>query len=145
MTRARHWPPSPRVLFVALTSGLSLLVLWYADVSTLQREFWLVCAMALVGGDSLTTGLLGRYGLQEGPGFTRWACGVEPSLRCAFVTRVAVFAALFLTYRLLRSAGWPSLRSAATIVPVVFGIAAVVATGLNGVGMYRSWRGNAGP
>lgn len=131
--------PTTRVVFVLLTSSLSLVAMVTLDIANLQSQFWALCAVALLGGDTVTTALLGRYGLEEGPGFTRWACGTTPTLRCAFVTRLAIFGTLVVMYRGLTTGPWP-LQTGSAVIPVVFGIAGVVATCLNTVGILRAAR-----
>lgn len=108
--------------------------------------------MTLVIGDSVTTGLLGKYGLEEQEvGFTRWACGATPNMVCSFVTRGLIFVSAFAIYITIvwTEVGlkFQPVAIAVLALPVVLAVGGFAATMLNGYAIIYAARhgGSAEP
>jgi hypothetical protein len=110
-------------------------------IAELQTLFWVISAIGFIG-DSITTGYFSKFGLEEQErGFTRWACGAEPTLFCAAGTRVLIFGIIFglysLTIRYIIVWQINYIRRAILMIPIVFGLMSVGATAINS---YEMWR-----
>lgn len=118
------------VALVAAQAGLPL--------ARLQAEAWVAALLAFTVGDTVTTGLLGRYGLREDDrGLTYRLCGARPTMRCAAATRLLFTVGGVLVYLLLL-AGRPPLTGplvvrTAYLLPVGLAAGGLVATLLNTV------------
>lgn len=124
---------------------LTVLIIFTLPVAELQPFFWAIAVGGFLIGDSVTTGYLGEFGLQEQDrGYTRWACGAEPTLRCAFITRLLAFGAVFGVYYV--GISYPPVweytlaRLSVLMLPVIFGLMGVGATVANVYGMWRARR-----
>jgi hypothetical protein len=109
----------------------------------LQRHFWIASVATFVVGDSVTTGLLGRYGLEEQEvGYTRRVCGAEPTMVCAFVTRVIAFAVMGALYVAVAEYGigvqYKVVAISTLTLPVILASGGLAATVLNGYGIVRA-------
>lgn len=52
-----------------------------------QMSLWQIAIVTTLFGDSATTALIGRFGMEEQHGYTRKVCGAQPSLLCSVLTR----------------------------------------------------------
>ncbi|QKY17736.1 hypothetical protein [Halorubrum sp. CBA1229] len=110
-------------------------------IAELQILFWGILGIGLLG-DSITTGCLGKFDLNEQErGYTRWACGAEPTLLCAGGTRVLLFVAILIPYLLIFRYGlfreYYIIQLTGLLTPVAFGLMAVGATLVNSYAMWR--------
>lgn len=131
------WPAILLAIFIFLAVALS----WkFLPVAELQIEFWSIVIVGLLG-DSVTTGLLGKYGLEEQQmGYTRWLCGGNPSMTCSFLTRLGVFLIFFFPYMaILNFELWNFHSYFATVIlsPVALAAAGIGATFINGISILR--------
>lgn len=136
-----NYSVTPAQILLTTTVVVSFSIIILAPIDQLQTEFWLLFAVTFVAGDSITTGLLGKYGLKEGGQYTKRVCGEEPSLTCATTTRILAFIGLIGTYFVVpHIIHYPLLVYS---MPVVFGIASVVGVILNSVGIIQSARADS--
>lgn len=146
------WPQSLNSLVlmypVETISVVSLLtsavILFTLPIAELQILFWGVLVVGLLG-DSITTGYLSRFELEEqDTGYTRWACGAEPTLLCAGGTRAILFAAILIPYLLIFRYGilqeYHIVQQTGLLAPLVLGLMAVGATLINSYAMWQSGR-----
>lgn len=127
------WPAILLVIFITTVVVFS----WkYLRVATLQPAFWMFAIIGL-GGDSFTTGLLGKCGLEEQQmGWTRKVCGAHPSMICSFITRLGIFVFFFGLYYAIRSFELWNFHPyffAIIYLPVALAAAGIGATTINGV------------
>jgi hypothetical protein len=62
----------------------TLFAILFLPLAEFQLYFWGAAVVTFFIGDSITTGLLGTYNLEEQEiGYTRWACGAEPTMFCS--------------------------------------------------------------
>ncbi|MYL68114.1 hypothetical protein [Halorubrum distributum] len=130
---------------VELISVVSILITGIIQhtlpISELQILFWSILGVGLLG-DSITTGYLSTFGLNEQDrGYTRWACGAEPTLLCAGGTRVVLFVAILIPYLLIFSYGplqkYYIIQLTGLLTPIALGLMAVGATLVNSYAMWR--------
>lgn len=125
-----RYPDRIAVIFTAITTYIFYLFVPYGQY---QLHIWLFACVAFVIGDSITTGLLGMHDLPEGQPLTLWICGIHPTFRCAFASRVGIFIAVFLIYlsstHLISS--FPFIKSTVYLFPVVLSAMGIIAAFLN--------------
>ncbi|WP_143103876.1 hypothetical protein [Halorubrum sodomense] len=130
------------VVLISVVSILITVVIQYTlPLAELQTLFWGILGIGLLG-DSITTGYLSKFGLNEQDrGYTRWACGAEPTLLCAGGTRLVVFGAILIPYLLIFSyeplQEYYIIHLTGLLIPVAFGLMAVGATLVNWYAMWR--------
>jgi len=110
-----------------------------------QRYFWIASVVTFVVGDSITTGLLGRHGLEEQEvGYTRRVCGAEPTMVCAFLTRIIAFAAVGSLYVAVAEYGigvqYKVVAISTLTLPLILASGGLAATMLNSYGIIRARR-----
>ena len=132
----------PVELISVLSAFIAALILYILPIAELQTVFWAILAIGLLG-DSITTGYLSKFDLKEQDrGYTRWACGAEPTLLCAAVTRAVLFVAILIPYLLIFSYGlfreYYIIELTGLLIPVVLGLMAVGATFINSYAMWRA-------
>lgn len=130
----RITPPVMAVIFMFVVT-VPLMVL--SPVVEWQKYFWAAAVVTFVIGDSVTTALLGRFGLEEMErGYTRWACGAEPTIACAFSTRVIAFGVIGSLYLGVVQTGFglgnKYFAIAVVATPIVLSLGGLAATVLNG-------------
>lgn len=137
--------PTPRAIAAAFMVVVTLPAVVFLPLVEFQRHFWMATIITLVIGDSVTTGLLGKYGLEEQEvGFTRWACGAEPSMVCSFVTRGIIFIVALAVYTAIvwTEVGlqFQPIAVAVLTLPLILAVGGFAATVLNGYGIIRAAR-----
>jgi hypothetical protein len=136
MSLLDRYQPSPRSVATVFMIAVSLPAMILLPIVELQRPLWLGAILTFLIGDSVTTSLLGEYGLEESEGgYTRWACGAEPSVACSFGTRLLAFVALagvyILTIRSGIGAQFEPIAIATLALPLVLAVGGFAATVLN--------------
>lgn len=124
----------------------TVLVMHLAPVVEWQAYFWTASVVTFVIGDSVTTALLGRFGLEEAEGgYTHWACGAEPTAMCSFVTRLIAFGVIGSIYLAVVHTGfglgYRYFAVAVLATPLVLSLGGLAATVLNGTEIARAARG----
>jgi hypothetical protein len=119
---------------------VTLPVVIFLPIYELQAFFWATAFVTLLIGDSVTTSLFKRYGLQEANGPVRWICGAQPGIVCIFSTRAMVLivaGTLYLAVIQFRI-GLTNSAVAITVlsIPVVLATGGFAATILNSYGIY---------
>lgn len=140
--------PTPRTIAAAFMVVVTLPAVVVFPLVEFQRHFWMATVVTLVLGDSVTTGLLGKYGLEEQEvGFTRWACGAEPSMVCSFVTRGIIFVVAFGVYTAIvwTEVGLQFHLVAVSVLtlPLILAVGGLAATVLNGYAIISAARRGA--
>jgi len=118
------------------------LVAYFLPFVKLQRYFWMASIITFLFGDSITTGLLQKYDLEEGGPVTRRICGAKPSMGCSFLTRGLIFIVLIGVYivllRLSVMLQYPELHWVAFSLPVMLASGGFFATIYNSHGILKS-------
>lgn len=134
---------SPAGKVASAVTVLTVVIIVALPVAELQEFFWGVTVVGFLIGDSITTGYLGKFGLEEQErGYTRWVCGAEPTLVCATVTRLFAFIIIFtlyvlvIRYRLLWE--YTIVQLTVLLIPVIFGLMGVGATLINTYGIWMA-------
>lgn len=140
--RLTHMTPVKLVSIISF--AFSAIINYTLPIAELQTFFWGVLVAGFLG-DTVTTGYLGRFGLEEQErGYTRWACGAEPTLVCAAGTRVILLGAILLPYLSVVRYGFLRechfIHLTALLIPIVIGLMAVGATLANTYGILRANR-----
>jgi hypothetical protein len=131
----------PATVVSAISLVFVSIVYFTLPIVELQTFFWVVLAIGFLG-DSITTGCLAKFGLEEQEkGYTRWLCGSEPTLICATGTRALAFGILLGLYSLVTEYH-PFLeinyiRTAVLMMPIVFAFMSIVATVINSYAMWK--------
>lgn len=136
---------SPRHIATMFMITVTLPSVVFFPLIELQGYFWVASIVTFVVGDSVTTGLLGRYGLEEQEvGYTRRVCGAEPTMVCAFITRVIAFAVVGAFYVAVAEYGigvqYRVVAISTLTLPVILASGGLAATVLNGYGIVRARR-----
>lgn len=121
---------------------VAVLILTTLPIAELQGLFWGLTIAGFLIGDSVTTGYLSNFELEEQEnGYTRWICGAEPTLLCAATTRLIAFGTVFGLYSLVIRYSllleYQLIEVAVLMTPVVFGLMGIGATALNSYAMWR--------
>lgn len=136
---------TPRSIATVFMIAVTLPSVILFPLVELQRSFWFASVVTFVIGDSVTTGLLGRHGLKEQEvGYTRRVCGAEPTMVCAFVTRVIAFAVIGALYVAVAEYGigveYQMVAISTLTLPVILASGGFAATVLNGYAIFRARR-----
>jgi len=129
---------------IAVSASIAVIypVFLYTPYWQYQPQLWGLVAVTYVVGDSITTGLLGKYELPEGGALTRRICGIHPTFRCAAATRVVFFSGVFVFYLSLRQfVDWVFLARVVHLIPVVMSALAGAAVIINTHGILLAQRG----
>lgn len=137
MTRIAGYQLTPQGIAVIIMFAGTVLVMSLVPVVEWQAYFWTASVVTFVIGDSVTTALLGRFGLEEMEGgYTRWACGAEPTTTCSFGTRLAAFGIIGMMYLAVIQSGFGLgnryFAIAVLATPLVLSLGGLAATILNG-------------
>jgi len=135
----------PRRVATIFMVAVTLPSVVFLPLVEFQQHFWIASVATFVVGDSVTTGLLGRHGLEEQEvGYTRRVCGAEPTMICAFVTRVIAFAVVGTLYIAVAGYGigvqYQVVAISTLTLPVILASGGLAATVLNGYGIVRARR-----
>lgn len=128
---------------VSVAVTVVALLIWVTlPIAELQGLFWGLTVVGFLIGDTITTGYLGNFGLEEQEnGYTRWICGAEPTLFCAATTRIIAFVVVFGLYSLVIRYSillqYQLMKIAVLMTPVVFGLMGIGATVLNSYAMWK--------
>ncbi len=136
-------PSTLLTIFICVVVFPSIL---YLPLNQYQNELWFACVLTFFIGDSITTSLLSKFGLEEREkGYTRAICGAEPSWRCSFATRalalIGLFSAHWLILRYEIGLWFEPVASGIFSLPLILAVGGLGATCLNSYAIYRSWRG----
>ena len=121
------------LVFVSVVALVSTRVLSLADM---QTELWLVTILTVLVGDSGTTALLAKRGIEGGDlGYTRWICGELSSVGCAFMSRaIILFIVGGIYFGLLSIGGWGRpefIFETILYIPVILAAGGLAATLIN--------------
>ncbi|WP_152418747.1 MULTISPECIES: hypothetical protein [Halorubrum] len=135
---------SPVELVSVISFMGSGIIMFTLPIAQLQIHFWVVLVVGFLG-DTITTGYLGKFDLEEqNRGYTRWACGSEPTLTCAAGTRVILLGAILLPYLSVVRYGFLQeyypVYLTALLTPIVIGLMAAGATLANTYGIWNANR-----
>jgi len=129
----------------AFMTASTLMAVIFLPVVELQRFFWGAAVVTVFIGDSVTTSLLGRYDLEEQEiGYTRWACGAEPTIFCSFLTRGIILAVAGALYAGIVRFGFGLQFQVVAIsvltLPIILAAGGFAATVINSYSIFRSRR-----
>lgn len=135
-------PMTIAVIFMTVSTMFAVLFLPLAE---LQLYFWGAAVVTFFIGDSITTGLLGKFDLEEQEiGYTRWACGAEPTMFCSFLTRgIALLVAGSLYVGIVQSGFGLQFQVVVVSVlalPIILAAGGFAATVINSYSILRSTR-----
>ena len=136
------------MIVICFMIAVTLSCIVFLPLIEYQRHFWMISVVTFIIGDSITTGLLGRHGLEEQEmGYTRRICGAEPTMLCAFVTRVIAFIVVGIFYVAVAGYGigveYRPIAISILALPVVLAAGGFAATMLNGYGILLArWTGD---
>lgn len=128
---------------VSVAVTVVALLIWITlPIAELQGFFWGLTVVGFLIGDTITTGYLANFGLEEQEnGYTRWICGADPTLFCAATTRIIAFGVVFGLYSLVIRYSillqYQLMEMAVLMTPVVFGLMGIGATVLNSYAMWK--------
>ena len=105
-----------KVIGVGITVTLWVFALVFVPIGEYAVWLWGFAFTGIVG-DTVTTSLFSRYGLEEQPGFVRRVCGPQPSLKCMAATRVPVLIGAGSFYLIWKSSVGPVQSGSYTIPP----------------------------
>jgi hypothetical protein len=130
---------------VFFMTGVTLFAVIFLPLAELQLYFWGAAVVTFFIGDSITTGLLGKYNLEEQEiGYTRWACGAEPTMFCSFLTRgIALLVAGALYIGIVQSGFGLQFQIVVVSVltlPIILAAGGLAATVINSYSILRSMR-----
>lgn len=145
MGKVRDYLLTPRYIATIFMVAVTLSSVVFLPLVRLQQYFWAASVVTFVVGDSVTTGLLGKHGLEEQEvGYTRRVCGAEPTMVCAFVTRVIAFAVVGGLYVAVAEYGigvqYQVVAISTLTLPVILSSGGFAATVLNGYGIVHARR-----
>jgi len=132
---------SPATTISVVSLVFASIIYFTLPVAEFQTFFWGILAIGFIG-DSITTGYLSKFGLEEQEkGYTRWFCGAEPTLICSTGTRALAFGVIFgiyssiIKYEFFWEINY--IRISVLMTPIVFGLMAIGATAINSYAMWR--------
>jgi len=138
-------PPGPLILTIVVMVGATLLGIVYLPLAELQVFLWSAAFITFLIGDTITTGLLGDYGLEEQQvGYTRWLCGSEPTMRCALFTRLLVLVIALIGQITVLWTGfgidYGGMAAVVLVLPLLLASGGVTATVINAHAIFNSER-----
>lgn len=143
MSNIAGYSVSPRALALVFMLVVTIPSVVLLPLVEFQPYFWAGAIITFLIGDSITTALLGRFGLEEQEqGYTRWACGAEPSFVCSFGTRGIAFSVVGVLYLVVVRYGLGTqfnfIVLAALSLPLILAAGGIAATVLNTWGIVRA-------
>jgi hypothetical protein len=132
------YKPSFSEYFVIIVFILVLSSFFLLPLGELQKELWIASIVTYLIGDTITTGMLGKFGLEEGQRYTRRICGKHPSMRCSLLTRGFGFVGISIFYILAIQSDIPIFNLVALFLPLMLAIAGLIATIWNLYGIVTS-------
>lgn len=136
------------IIAVVFMIVATLFAIRFLPLVELQLYFWGAAVVTVFIGDSITTGLLGKYNLEEQEvGYTRWACGAEPTMFCSFLTRGIALAVAGALYAGIVHSGFglqfQIVAVSVLTLPIILAAGGFAATVINSYGILRSKRHNS--
>ena len=140
---SEYRPTLPMTIAVAFMAASTLISIVFLPIVELQMVFWGLAVGTVFIGDSLTTGLLGKFDLEEQEiGYTRWACGAEPTMYCSFLTRGIVLALAGALYVAIVRTGFGLQFTVMAVsvlsLPIILATGGFAATVINSYSIFRS-------